>query len=125
MALNLGKPLLSGENSILASLASVALVVGVYNASVGPVADVHATPAGDLDVRSSLSKAGWISLATVAGVALLAKDMNIVICGGAAIIAEEFAYRHAHMSAPGTGKLAQITPAAYAPAGGVAVPAAG
>ena len=125
MPLDLGKPLLSGENSILASLASVALVVGVYNATVGPVADVHATPTGDLDVKTSLSKAGWISLAAVAGVVLLSKDLNLGIFGGGAIIAEEFIYRHAHMSAPGTGKLAQITPAAYAPAGGVAVPAAG
>jgi hypothetical protein len=114
------KPRLSGENSIITSLATVALVVGIYQSSVGPISDVHATNAHDPNLRAATQKAGWMSVVAVAGVALLAHDPNIVILGGAAVLAEEFSYRHALMTNPATGKM-QITPQAYQPAGGVPV----
>jgi hypothetical protein len=110
------KPRLSGENSIIASLATVGLVIGVYQASVGPVSDVHATEAGDINLTAAVRKAGWTAFAAVAAVALLAKDPNILILGGAAIIVQELCYRHALMVHPGTGKLA-ITPGSYMSAG--------
>ena len=109
-------PRLSGENSIIASLAVVALVVATYNAHIGPVTDVHATDAGDINIMSGIRKAGWMAIAAVSAVALLARDPNIIILGGAAIIVEEVCYRHAHMANPSTGAI-DITPAAYQPAG--------
>lgn len=109
------KPRLSGENSIIMSLAAVGLVVSIYNMKVGPVSDVHATDANDINMAASVKKAGWESVAAVAGVTLLAKDLNIAILGGAAIIAEELSYRHALMTHPGNGQIA-VTPAAYQPA---------
>lgn len=122
---NLFKPRLSGDNSIIASLAAVAIVIAIYQAKVGPVSDVHATDAGDGNMAASIRKAGWESLAVVSAVALLAGDLHIVILGGATVIAEEFAYRHANMTNPSTGKI-QLTPQAYQPAGGQApAPAAG
>jgi hypothetical protein len=114
------KPRLSGENSIITSLATVALVVGLYSATVGPVSDVHASDAHDGNLQAAVKKAGWMSVVTVAGVSLLAKDANIVILGGATIIAEELAYRHALMTNPGSGKI-QVAPSAYTPAGGASV----
>lgn len=111
------KPRLSGENSIIASLATVALVLAIYNMKVGPVSDVHATDVNDGNMQAAVKKAGWEAVAAVAGVSLLAKDPNIVILGGAAIIAEELAYRHALMSHPGTGKIS-VTAAGYNPTGG-------
>lgn len=114
------KPRLSGEGSIVTSLAIVALVVGVYQSSVGPIADVHATDANDINMAAGVKKAGWMCVAAVAGVGLLAKDPNIIILGGAAIIAEEFSYRHALITSPLTGKLQPLTPAAYTAAGGMA-----
>lgn len=114
---NLFKPRLSGDNSIIASLAAVAIVVGIYQAKIGPVSDVHATDANDGNVAASIRKAGWEALATVAAVGLLAGDLHIVILGGAAVIAEELSYRHANMTNPSTGKI-QLTPQAYQPAGG-------
>jgi hypothetical protein len=110
------KPRLSGENSIIASLATVGLVVGVYQSTIGPVSDVHATEPNDVNLAASVRKAGWLSLAFVSAMTLLAKDPNILILGGAAIIVEELCYRHALMVHPGTGQIA-ITPAAYMPAG--------
>jgi hypothetical protein len=114
------KPRLSGENSIIASLATVALVFGIYNAKVGPVSDVHATEAMDGNIHASIRKAGWSAVIAVAAVTLLAKDPNIGILGGATIIAEELSYRHALMTNPGTGQI-QVSPASYQSAGGATV----
>jgi hypothetical protein len=111
------KPRLSGENSIIASLATVALVVGIYSMKVGPVSDVHATEANDGNMAASVKKAGWESVVAVAGVTLLARDPNVAILGGAAIIAEELLYRHALMAHPQTGQIT-VAPQAYQPTGG-------
>lgn len=110
-------PRISGDNSIVTSLATVAVVVAVYQAKIGPVSDVHATAPNDGNIAASLRKAGWESLGIVAAIALLAGDMNIVILGGAAVVAEELSYRHANMTHPGTGQIS-VAPQAYAPAGG-------
>jgi len=109
------RPRLSGDNSIITSLATVAVVVGIYQSKIGPVSDVHATAPNDGNIAASIKKAGWESLAVVAAISLLAGDLNIVILGGAAVVAEELSYRHANMSNPGTGQIS-ITPQAYAPA---------
>lgn len=116
MALSL-KPRLSGENSIIVALATAAFVVGIYQAKVGPVSDVHATEANDGNVAASVKKAGWVAVAAVGALTVLAVDPNVAILGGAAIIAEELSYRHALMANPQTGQI-QLTPAAYQPAGG-------
>lgn len=110
-------PRISGDNSIVTSLATVAVVVAVYQAKIGPVSDVHATAPNDGNIAASLRKAGWESLGIVAAIALLAGDMNIVILGGAAVVAEELSYRHANMTNPATGQIS-LTPQAYMPAGG-------
>jgi hypothetical protein len=109
-------PRLSGENSIIVALATAALVLGIYNMKVGPVADVHSTDAGDGNLAASVKKAGWEAMVAVAGVTLLTNDANIAILGGAAIIAEELSYRHAMMTNPASGQI-QVTPAAYQSAG--------
>ena len=117
------KPRLSGENSIITALAVAALVIGVYNASVGPIADVHTTGANDPNLAAAVKKAGWKAVTLVSSVALLAQDPNIVILGGAAIIGEELTYRHALMASPDTGRI-DVTPQSYVPAGSVEPPAA-
>jgi hypothetical protein len=113
-------PRISGDNSIITSLATVAVVVAVYQSKIGPVSDVHATAPNDGNIAASIRKAGWQSLGVVSAIALLAGDLNIVILGGAAVIAEELSYRHANMTNPGTGQIT-LMPASYQPAG---VPAA-
>lgn len=118
MAFNL-KPRLGAENSVVVSLGVAALIIGIYNAKVGPVADAHATAANDGNMLASIKKAGWESVALMLGLALLTQDANIVILGGATIISEELSYRHAIMANPETGQI-DLTPASYAPAGGSA-----
>jgi hypothetical protein len=99
------KSILSPEGSIVAGAATVGLVVAVYQLNVGEVAGAAATDAHHPLLESSRKKAGYAALATVAGVALLARDPNIVILGGAAIIAMEASYRHAIMQDPNTGMI--------------------
>lgn len=111
------KPVLGKENSVIMSLAAVGLVIAVYNASAGPVADVHATEPMDVNMGHGIRKAGWLSIAAIAGITLLSRDLNVAILGGGTIIAEEFVYHHAHMANPGTGKLMPpgAGPTSYAP----------
>lgn len=111
------KPRLSGENSIVASLSTVALVFGIYSMKIGPVSDLHASPANDGNMQAACKKAGVEAIVVVAAVSLIAKDPNIAILGGAAIIVEELLNRHALMADPMSGDV-NVTPSAYQPTGG-------
>jgi hypothetical protein len=110
------KSIFKPEDSIVAGLATVGLVYGVYQASLGPVASVQATTANHPALETSRKKAGYTALAMVAGVSLLARDPNIVILGGAAIIAMELHYRSAIMADSETGQIVAPGPDAYQPA---------
>lgn len=99
------KSILTPENSIVAGLATVGLVAGVYALDVGPVSQVHTSDASHPANSSGIQKAGYTSLIMVAGISLLARDPNIVILGGAAIIAFHAHYRHANLTNPATGQM--------------------
>jgi hypothetical protein len=109
-------PLLKQENSIIMSGAVVALTIGLYTGVVGPVSVAHQTEANNGNLEASKKKAGFAALAGVSAIALLAKDPNIVILGGATIVAMELMYRHAIMSHPDTGQIVPPAQAAYQPA---------
>lgn len=111
------KSVLSPENSVLAGVVTAGFAVGIYEVSLGSVASAHKTggPADTAIMQASLRKAGFTALAAVAGVALLARDPNIAIIGGAAIIAMELHYRHAIQTDADTGMPIPQGPAAYSP----------
>jgi hypothetical protein len=111
------KSVLKPENSIIAGAATIALVAGVYQLDVGPVSQVHASAAGHGANTSGIKKAGATSLIMVAGIALLARDPNIVILGGAAIMAFHAHYRHANLVNPETNRMEAAGPSAYQPPG--------
>ena len=115
------KSVLRPEGSITAGLATVGLVYGVYQLEVGNVSQAGASVANHPILETSRKKAGYSALILVAGIALLAKDPNIVILGGTAIIAMELSYRHAIMQDPQTGAVVAPGPQAYqnAQTGGV------
>jgi hypothetical protein len=110
------KSILSPENSLILGAATVGIVAGIYQLDAGPVSQVHASdayhPANDVSIK----KAGYTALVAVAGIAILARDPNIAILGGAAIVAFGAHYRHAHLVNPGTGQVESPGPAAYTPA---------
>lgn len=108
------KSIMRPEGSIMAGLAVVALVIGNYQLQVGPVSAAGASEANHPILETSRKKAGYSSLVMVAGVALLARDPNIVILGGATIMGMEMSYRHAIMQNPQTGQIVSPGPASYA-----------
>ena len=110
------KPNVSAEGSLVLGLAVVAAVYAVYQLNVGSVSGAQMTDANHPILDMSRKKAGYTSLVLVAGLGLLARDPNVVILGGSAIIAMEASYRHAIMSHPQTGQIIPPTLASYAPA---------
>lgn len=110
------KSVLKPEGSLMMGAAVAGLVWANYQQNVGSVKDAQATDAHHPILETSRKKAGYSSLVLVAGIGLLAKDVNIVILGGAAIMAMELSYRHAIMTHPVTGQLMPPAAAMYAPA---------
>lgn len=109
------KPLVSAEGSVVLGVATIAAVYSVYQLDVGPVSQVQMSPANHPALDASRKKAGYTALIMVAGLALLARDPNVVILGGAGIIAMELHYRHAIMVSPDTNQIVPPGPAAYQP----------
>lgn len=109
-------PRLGMSDSIIMSGATVALTIGLYTGVVGPVSVAHATEANDGNLQASKKKAGITALVGISGIALIARDPNIVILGGATVIAMELMYRHAISSHPETGQIVSPAPSAYQPA---------
>lgn len=94
---------LKPESSLLVGLASATVAYGVYNAALPTAADVRSLPAGQQDVQAAERTASWIAAASVAGIALMARDMTVFIIGGTAVIGLAWFYRHADMVLPEMG----------------------
>jgi hypothetical protein len=112
---------LKPENSMIAGLAVVGLVIANYNLHNGPAASVALSPAegaGGGNLTTSNRKAGWTSIVMVAGVALLAKDANVFILGAAAVIAMHSSYLHSIAVSPAVNEIVSGPGAAgaYVPA---------
>lgn len=95
---------LKPDASIMAGLATAAVVFAVYNNALPSIADVRTAQPGNQDVQASERSAGWISAGVVAGVSLVAKDPTIFILGGAMVIGMSWWHRHADMVNPSLGK---------------------
>lgn len=109
------KSVLKPENSLLLGAAMVGMVYALYQLDIGPTSQVQMSDAHHPALEASRKKAGYTSLIMVGGVALLGRDPNIVILGGAAIIAMEAHYRHAIMAHPQTGEIIPPGPSSYQP----------
>lgn len=111
-------------DSMTIALATAGGVAMIYGAKVGPVADLHATIPGDVSANAAVKKAGWESIALVAAMTLLSRDLNVAILGFGMVMLEHTMHLHAEMTSPASGQIAQVTsPAAYQPAGGMAASA--
>lgn len=107
------KSILKPEGSVMAGLATVGVVYGIYNLNLGPVSGAQATDPNHPVLETSRKKAGYTSLVLVAALTLLTKDGNIGILGAASIAAMEISYRHAIMAHPQSGQLTAPDSAAY------------
>lgn len=110
------KSILKPENSALAGVAVAGSVMAIYSLDVGTVASAHASDANHGALETSRKKAGYTAFIFVAGIALITRDMNIAILGGATIIGMEVHYRHAIMVNPQTHKVEPPNPSEYQPA---------
>lgn len=110
------KSLLKPEGSLILGAALAGAVFAEYQLTVGNVSGVHMSEANHPALETSRKKAGYTSAILVASLALLAKDPNLVILGGGAIIAMELSYRHAVMAHPETGQIMPPAASAYQPA---------
>lgn len=110
------KSILKPEGSVMAGLATVGAVYGIYQLNLGNTSMVHATDANHPANDSSRKKAGYTALILVSGLTLITKDANIGILGGATIIAMEITYRHAIMAHPLSGQMVPPDASAYQPA---------
>lgn len=98
-------PGLKAEVSIPAGLATAAVVYAIFSNATPSIADIRSAPANNTDIASSERMATITSTAVVGGIALIARDMNIFIIGGAMVIAMALWTRHANGVNPSTGKL--------------------
>ena len=110
------KSLVSVEGSLVLGAALVGAVFANYQINVGNVSAVQMTEPNHPALETSRKKAGYTSLVLVAGLALIARDPNMVILGGGAIIAMELSYEHGIFAHPETGQLIPPSAAAYTPA---------
>jgi hypothetical protein len=110
------KSVLKPEGSLILGATVAGIVYATYMLDVGNVSAVQLSDAHHPALESSRKKAGYSSLILVGGLALLGKDPNIVILGGAAIVLMELHYRHAIFASPETGQIVPPAASAYAPA---------
>lgn len=87
---------MKAETSIVAGLATAALVYAVYSNATPTIADIRVAKPHDADIEASRKLAAWTSAGIVAGVALIAKDGTIFIMGGVMIIGLDWWHRHAN-----------------------------
>ncbi len=96
--------MLKPEVSLPVALATGALVFSIYS-KLPDVTDIKVSPGGDKDLDTDEKMARWTSAAFVSGISLLAKDPNIFIVGGIAIIAMSWWTRAANAHDPDTGSI--------------------
>jgi hypothetical protein len=95
---------LKPEGSMMAGLATAAVVYGVYQSALPSIADARSAQPGNQDLQAAERSAGFISTGVVAGVSLIAKDPTIFILGGSMVVAMAWWHRHADMVKPELGK---------------------
>lgn len=100
--------LLKPEVSLPVALATSAVVYAIYG-NIPDVPDIRVSEPNDADLAGAEKTARWTSAGVVAGISLVARDPNIFIIGGIAVIVMSWWHRHANMLDPVTGKLAGST----------------
>lgn len=111
------KSVLKPEGSIVAGIATVGVVYGIFATHVGTGSEVGMSPPNHPQIAGNVRTAGMVSLVAVGGISLLAKDVNIWILGMAAVFALSAHYQHQNGKNPQTGMFEVLGGAnAYQPA---------
>jgi hypothetical protein len=85
----------SPQQSVGIALGTGALVWAVYNSALPPLASVRVQPSGNTALQKSRRTATLLAAGLVGLVYFLTRDPIPVIVGGAVVISEDMAHRHA------------------------------
>lgn len=99
---------LKPEVSLATALGVSALVISLHRSAVPPVVDLRSTTPGTpphADASIARRQATWMSIAAVATIALLTKDVRVLIVGGATTVAYDVWERYNNQVYPSTGSL--------------------
>jgi hypothetical protein len=107
--------MLKPEVSLPVALATGAVVYGIFQVMLPPVAEAKVTMPNNVHLQTSRKTATVTALAFSGGLSLLAKDPTILIVGGTLAVVLDFVHRHADAVHPQTGQM-------VAPAVGTAEP---
>lgn len=104
--------LLKPEASVMAAIATSALVIGIYQHGLPTLADHKLGDVGDQAAKTSGRTADWTATGTVALLTLLTKDPTVFSMGAASIIAMSLWHRLANYTDPITQALVGEKPMA-------------
>ena len=102
--MTLWKSILKPNESVLTALAVAGGVLAIYNTNLPTIVEIHAAPAHNDAVYSSMKKAKWTSTALVVGAYALTHDPNVFVAGGVTFLAIEWMFRHANSVDPNSNK---------------------
>lgn len=101
--------ILKPEASVMAAIATSALVIGIYQHGLPTLVDHKLGEAGDSAASDSGRTADWTATGTVALLTILTKDPTVFSMGAATIIAMSLWHRFANYTDPLTQKLVGAT----------------
>jgi hypothetical protein len=95
---------LQPDSATTVGILTAAGVYLIYNNALPSGADVRAAAPHDEDVERSRKSAAVLSAALIAGVFLVARDLNSYIISGAALVGIDYFYKHNNAIHPATGQ---------------------
>jgi hypothetical protein len=96
---------LRAEVSLPITLATAAVVYGIFQTQLPTVAESKSTMPNNAHLQSSRRTATVVSLAVCGGISHMAKDPSIFFVGGKLAVVLDFVHRHADAVHPQTGQM--------------------
>lgn len=96
---------LQPDSATTVGLLTAAGVFLIYNNAMPSLSDLRAAPPHDATAETSRKHAAILSAILVAGVFLIARDLNSYAISGASLVGIDYLYKHSNATHPGTGKL--------------------
>lgn len=106
---------LRAEVSLPIALATGAVVYGIFQTMLPPVAEAKVTQPNNRHLQTTRRTATVAALAVCGGISLMARDPSIFVVGGTLAVVLDVVHRHADAVHPATGQMT-------APATGTAQP---
>lgn len=109
---------LKPEISLGASLAVIALDIGIFQMHMPTGADIKSTDPHNQAIDSSRKASAWTAIGASAALSLAAREPNIFIFGAGFAVILDWYYRHANAVSPQSGQVT-LPPAGGTVPGGV------